>query len=326
MPKASMGLITWPCGIEKGPGGRIQLRQIVEPYVWVSSLWISRTGTCWRRHFNTATRQWSWASEPQPTSEELETGRLGLYVNNHWTPLETAIALAWRKRHPESRAPAVRGGKRRRLTAKSISWPKEEDSDSEELDDETWSDLDVRIGVLSTSGLGYKISSHGRLQSPQGLITRGHWFRGRRWSSVRGCGLCDLDTAAGLKTGLPQPPCYQLALNALLTGATAEDLAHEARIKESSAWSYLSKAATFAPCEDLRRVWKALVDRGLVRTLKRMQSSGDTRLGDAISTLLDAVLDALPNGSSFASLDRSDQFRQLWFARTCLTRLGLSDC
>jgi hypothetical protein len=259
-------------------------------------------------------------------SEDPESGRLGLNINNHWTPLESCIALAWRKRHPQSSAPAVRGGKRRRLHAKAITWPKEEESDGEESDDETWSDLDVRIGVTSTRGLGYRISSCGRLMSPQGLITRGHWYRGRRWGAVCGCGLCDLDTAAGLATGLQLPLCYQLALSALLTGANADDLARESRVKESSAWSYLSKAATQAPCQDLRRVWKALVERDLVRALKRMQTSKDAKLGGSLAPLLEAVVEALPSGSAFAALDRSHQFRQLWFARTCMTRLGLSDC
>ena len=57
-----------------------------------------------------------------------------------------------------------------------------------------------------------------------------------------------------------------------------------------------------------------------------MQTSKDEKLGGSLAPLLEAVVDALPSGSNFAALDRSHQFRQLWFARTCMTRLGLSDC
>ena len=296
--------------------------------MWSSALFISKTGAAWRRHFNTVTREWHWADEPTLPVEERESGRMGLSVGRHWTPLETCIALAWRHRHPESPAPALREGRQRKLSARSIWWPQEEGEkeDGGPIEGETWKPLAVRIGAVPTAGLGYQISTLGRLRNPSGDVTRGIWFRGRRWAAVRGAGLCDLDSAAGLQSGIQQPLSIQLALAALMTGRDAEELAAEARIMVSSAWAYLNKAATIAPPDELRPVWKDLVHRAVVRELKRMQGEGDARLGDSLTTLRAAVEERLqPSSSYFVDLDEEDRWRHLRFGRIALTRVGMAE-
>ena len=323
-------MIAWVDGLERGPHGT-KYRQIPEPFVWSSALFISKTGAAWRRHFNTVTREWHWADEPTLPVEEPESGRMGLSVGTHWAPLETCIALAWRHRHPESSAPALREGRQRELSARSIRWPQEEEEEEGgPIEGETWKPLAVRIGVVPTTGLGYQISTIGRLKNPSGEVTRGFWapmgsMRGRRWAAVRGAGLCDLDSAAGLQSGIQQPLSIQLALAALMTGRDAEELAAEARIKVSSAWAYLNKAAMIAPPDELRRVWKDLVHRVVVRELKRMQGEGDARLGDSLTTLRGTVEERLqPSSSYFVDLAEADRWRHLRFVRIALTRVGMA--
>ena len=318
---------SWPDGVERGPRGRGEYRQIPEAYVWSSALFITKTGTAWRKHFNTVTREWRWADEPTPPVEERESGRMGLSIGTHWNPLETCIALAWRHRHPESTAPAVREGKQRKLSASTIRWPKEEEVDDNDdaNEGEEWKPLAMRIGVVLTASLGYQISTLGRLKNPSGDITRGFWFRGRRWAAVRGAGLCDLDSAAGLQSGIQQPLSIQLALSALMTGRDAEDLAAEAHIKVSSAWTYLNTAVTIAPPEELRAVWKPLVDRDLRAELKRMRRERDARLGDSLTVLRAALHERLPPSSTYLALDEPEQWRHLRFARCALTRVEMAD-
>jgi hypothetical protein len=319
-------MLSWPDGLERGPrGARAKYRQIPEPFVWNSGLFISKTGTAFRKYYNSVSHEWSWSSDPLEPAEDIESGRMGLHVSGHWTPLETCIALAWRRRHPESTAPAIRDGKRRSLSASSVRWPMEEEGDDDGPINETWRPLSTRIGVVSTAGLGYQISSAGRLKNPSGDVTRGAWYRGRRWAAVRGAGLCDLDTAAGLSSGLQQPQFIQLSLSALMTGADAEDLAAEARVQIQTAWAYMNRAATIAPPDELRVVWKELVNRAIVRELKRMQHEKDPRLGGSLTALKEAMEERLQHSSSYFDMEEDDQWRHLRFARIALTRIGMTD-
>jgi hypothetical protein len=321
---------SWPDGLERVRTTHCRglFRQIPQPFAWNSALYLSKHGTAIRKFYNYVTGDWSWATEPTEPVEDSESGRMGLNLCGHWTPLETCIALAWRRRHPDSTAPAIRHGPHRKLSASTIRWKAEED-DAEEgpIDGETWFPLETKIGVVSiSSGLGYRISSIGRLKNPSGDVTRGFWYRGRRWASVRGAGLCDLDTAAGLQSGIQQPLCIQLAMNALMSGADVEDLATQARIKVSSAWTYLSRAATIAPPEELRHVWEAVVDADLVRALRRMQKRSDPRLGESLTALMSAVTSGrLPPGNTFQDLGENERWCHLRFARMALTRISTSD-
>ena len=101
-------MIAWRDGIEHVDGAPV--RELVQPNVWTSSVWISRDGAAFRKYFNTQTRQWSaWEDVPFSLDHEMQT-RLGVDVGG-WKSVATAVATAWCYRAPNSRAYAtMRGG------------------------------------------------------------------------------------------------------------------------------------------------------------------------------------------------------------------------
>ena len=113
---------SWPDGLERVRTTHCRglFRQIPQPFAWNSALYLSKHGTAIRKFYNYVTGDWSWATEPTEPVEDSESGRMGLNLCGHWTPLETCIALAWRRRHPDSTAPAIRHGPHRKLSASNL--------------------------------------------------------------------------------------------------------------------------------------------------------------------------------------------------------------
>ena len=299
-------MIKWREGLQTRKGK--QVRQIPGPQ-WTSSLWITRTGSVWRKRFNVVTQKWTWDAEPYQLSMDNESGRMGVYVGN-FMPIDVAIASAWKRRALGSHR-HLQHDEAMPLHAKYLHWPDTEDDQTGPIEGETWKPLKYRCGVVQCPS-GYEISNFSRLKNPKGAITKGHAFKGSYYAAVRGCGLVNLGVASGLERKGQPPAFLQLAKDCLLSGNTPQALADVQNIALDSAWTYFIRAIPFVSRGELQPVWKGVVDPELRRLLLSMRD--DPVLGGSLSDLMAVVDKELPDFSL-----RSDcPFGELRFARTAI--------
>ena len=287
--------------------------------MWASSLWVSQSGEVFRRRYNTTRKRWRWDSAPSLLTLDDETGRMGVILE--WRiPLQTAMAMAWRRRAHSSTARArLEEGKP--LKARYVSWREEEEDEDTHWQGETWNwkPLSWRCGVVPCDGLGYELSSLGRLKNKDGAVTRGFSDGGTRWGAVRGAGLVDLLTAAKLQPTPSPPPSMKLALDALLTRNTPQALCDITEISIETAWSYFSRAATFANPKRLSSRWMHIVDPDLQAALQQLR--GDPCLGGPLTNLMGVVTSILTPDSTFHAVDCP--MGELRFARLCMASTGV---
>jgi len=131
--------------------------------------------------------------------------------------------------------------------------------------------------------------------SPNGAVTQGFLFNGRRWAAARGAGLVDLESAARLSQDAIKPaPRILAAIDALGAGSSPTDLALVLEIELSTAWSYFALAAAHLDATTLRRRVPQLVGVGLWRHLEAMRARGDPLLGERLLDLAPVCHYALP--------------------------------
>ena len=304
-------LITWRDGLERSPNGLL-LREIPQRHIWASSLWISKQGDIYRRHWNAVSKSWRFDAEP-PSMSLAQDGRVGYNVDGGWKSEERCIALAWLRRHPSSTSyisddvvELVDGpqqaveSERTGPDARSIAWATlEYDTEPAALAGERWRTLSWRCGVVPCDSR-YKISSQGRLRNPQGKTTRGFWFDGGRWAAVKGAGLVDLYAAAGLREDeIRLSPAIHATVQALMTRHEPSDLVDSFEITEGTAWSYISKAAAHISGPDLRRIVPRLVSVDLWALLVSMRDSGEAVVGGSLTELRSEVLKRLSRNGTF---------------------------
>ena len=154
-------MISWPDGVAETPSG--VARELVQPRVWSSSVWVTPTGEPWRRTYNPVSRAWSWSE--MELAYDAEGTRLGVHVQQGWLSIEQAIATAWLHRAPNSRAwvRVLRPG--RPIDVRNLAWGEPDTAPEAGADDETWAPLQWSIGLMKCDAR-YKISTHGRLWSP----------------------------------------------------------------------------------------------------------------------------------------------------------------
>ena len=317
-------IMRWKDGILESPSGH-SMRQVPVKYTWASTLWTSRGGEVWRRHYNSVSAQWHWdedgALEPSMTAD----GKMGFHLDNSFVPIETVIALGWLHRKPGARAVVeIQEGKP--VHAKYMQWKEAEAMvEDGQLKNEQWKKLRSvmpRIGIVPMPD-GYEISDLGRLKNTQtGDVTAGFWYEGlsgpTRFAAVKGCGLVDLHLAAKLiPAALYLKPYLLMAANAMMQGKTPRELAHAAGVQEDTAWSYFRQAAPLLPRKSLKEIGKAVATRDLWRLLVAMWEEEDKRLAGKLTDLLAIVDDELPAGSPFWRVD--NRMGMLGFARLCVT-------
>ena len=138
-----MGLIESDGLVKKG---RRELRQVPQKHTWSSGLFCSRNGHLVRRFYNVADGSWMFG-EPIELALQFKTGKIGLHLQGHgFTPLETIICMAWRRRGTDSNGEVLRVGKRRQKIAKHLRWNGGEEDDAEDqtpLEGETWWSIDA---------------------------------------------------------------------------------------------------------------------------------------------------------------------------------------
>ena len=264
----------------KGPDG--VCRQIPQRVVWSSGVFITKEGRARRRWYNLSTRKWSWDADPLPYA--FSANRVGLHVDG-WISIERAIALAWRRRLPDSSTRVLAWEP---LSADNMRWAEEETGEAEGSDGgrETWRPLRWYCGAVRCD-TRYEISNKGRLRSPHsGEVTGGFWFADRRFAAVKGAGLVDITSASGFGRE-PVPPYLAQAVDALLAGAHPRDLAAAALVEESTAWTYFCRAAQQLALCDLQRLVPRLVSKKLWRALQALR--GRAVLGASLKELADAL-------------------------------------
>ena len=312
-------MLTWRDGVVQCPEGAA--REIPQAHAYSRSLWCTKDGSIRPRIYNFVSQTWTWEDLVPLTVHE--DGRLGVrdfgIGTTGWTPLEVVIALAWRKRQPDSPMRAsVEEGKP--MQARFIRWAVEEDGDDAQrtMPGEVWKPLKWKVGLISCDGRGYKLSSLGRLKSPQGAITKGHFYDERRWAAVTGVGLVDLTTVAKLCPNVVVlPPAIKSAADAMYQGGVPPGhFANDAGIEVGTAWSYYTRAAQVLPVDRLRQVAKQFVARDLWRVLRQMEQEEDPVLGGSLTELMPEVLGRV--SQQFVSSEF--QWEQLRLARSAIAR------
>ena len=323
------GYINWKEGLERNQDGKV--RQIPQKAVWSSSLWITRDGICRRRQYQIMSQTWVWADQPQSMMIEEETGRMG-YKIDHFLPLETCIALAWKHRVPASPTRTVLDPGFA-PDARHITWAVM-DTNKEDvfLLGEKFKTLKWRCGVVNCPP-SYMISNKGRLRSPLGECTRGFFWRDDFWAAVKGCGLVPLLEASRLKkNNVKIPPYLKLVVDAILTEHTPDHHSMVAGVEVSSSWQYFSVAAAkYIDPADLRRVGPNIVNRDLFKAIHSMQANGDTRLEKRLLELLPSIdkeVKVISPKSDFLKMGEVERMQQLRFAKVCVasTCASLNNC
>ena len=312
-------MIRWPDGLVQSPEG--PAREIPQRHAYSRALFITKDGAVRARHYNFVSQTWSWAEDLVEATIH-DDGRLGIRDNaiGHWVSIEVAIALAWRKRQPESpmRAYALDG---RPCEARYIRWEEEDEArdDPEPRTGETFKALKWKVGLISCDGRGYKLSNLGRLMAPDGSITHGTYFDDRLWAAIKGVGMVDLLTAAKLRPPiLNVPPTVKAAADAFYNGVTPEEHAEDAGVSKGTAWSYFNRTALFFPGDKLRRLVPPLVSRDLWSVLLRMHEEEDPLLGGSLTALMEVVHADLSSRGEFRKSHY--QFEELRLARSCLAK------
>ena len=277
-----------------------------------SAVLITKRGVARRRYWNFVSKEWRWDAERLSLSEN-EDGRLGYHID-WWTSLHRCIALAWRKGHPQSTNHLV-VDETKPPHVNNIAWQRGDDSERP-IRGETWKPLAWTIGPIRCNAQ-YKISSHGRLLSPQGEVTEGFFFYDRRFAATEE-GLVDLTTAARLRPNVVHlPPRIRMAYDALNSGHSPNVLARAAGVEVKTAWSYFAQAAVHVSNQTLRRFAPGLVSRDLWSVLMSMKAARDSALGGPLAELMDRVLGVhLSHRGEFHK--SKFQFGELRFARVCM--------
>ena len=313
--------IKWTEGVVRGPSGH-SMRQVPVRHVWASSVWCTKDGEVWRRHYDVITGGWRWDVDGPIQYAFDPQGRQGLYLDDHFRPLETIIALAWRHRAPETLA-QVQVEEGMPIHLDHVSWVDgESNQERGTIQGETWKPLKWKCGLVPVPP-GYAISNRGRLRSPSGDVTAGFVFDGAfgwtRLAAIKDCGLVDLHLAAGLIQAIVDDmklkPCIRDTLDAILSDErlSPADLSRHAGIKLDTAWSYYRQACAYVPKRTLKTLGETLVARDLWRLLLKMLEEEDHELTDKLTILMERVQDELADNGPFAR--RGWEMGELAFGR-----------
>lgn len=303
-------MISWPSGVEDGPDG-LAMREVPTTSI-SSSLWISEEGAVRRRFYNPVSRIWVWKKELESPMLS-EKNQVCININGRMTPLSVAIALAWvkRRRNCVRRVPLFREDTE--IVAHNLKWhsddgSSESDDDScfSEHSDEAWEPFEA-TGKIIRGTTGYKISSRGRLKSPQGSVTRGHWLDATtRVAAVRNVGIVNLQTLQSLQDrafSKVLPLHIESAALALLEGLTPSDFAKSKNISQSTAWSYMSVAVSYLePPELALECVEVIVGAELLAFLKSLSDEKNEILGHSLTRLAELAGNFVKCSFSMAEL------------------------
>ena len=297
-------LLSWEEGIEESPGGAA--RELVQPHVWSSAVWITPMGEAFRRYYNPVSQAWGcW--EQLEVVLDPEGVHFGFHVDGRWVSCASAIATAWLHRAPHSRAHVRVLDGRAPVDVRNLVWGEPEEPEAPEADEagETWAPLRWSCG-LAPCDARYQISSRARLRAPSGAVTRGFCAHGTRWAACRGSGLVHLQAAAGLVAReVRVSPRVFAAYQSLSIGVTVDEHARRHGLRPTLAWDYYALAAPLVPKR--RALGRRHVSPALWQCLEALRD--DPTLGGRLRALHDEVA---------RRLGHAVPLEELRFARTCL--------
>ena len=298
-------MIHWKDGVEYAPDGE-HLREVVQPNVWTSSVWVSQSGASYRKYWNMVTKKWSPFESMFISFDQDTQTRIGIKLPSGWMSTEMTIATGWLHRAPGSGA-RVQIFDPSSVHLRTIAWGgQERNPENGCFDDETWKRLSWDCGAVKCTG-EYWISSHGRLKNPKGDITSGFAAKGSRWAAVKGCGLVNLlQASCVLKATKRVPKRLYDAFISISNGVQAEEHAMRYNISTKLAWDYYNHSVPLLQ-NDKKRFGKKLVPSDLWRVLEEMR--GNPILGGKLLDLHPIVTHHLGTDISF------DELR---FARACI--------
>ena len=290
---------SWPFGVAVAPDGERAREFVQRMPVWSSAIFLTEHGTAYRRYMSSRGFT-SW--ELLPLTEEPESGRFGYHLPG-FVAIETALATAFHPRAPGSRRRAYVLDPSAELHASNVAWRDPEVVVLDDDDDETWQPLRWRIGIASCDGLGFDISSRGRLRHGR-AVTRGFAAHGTRWAATP-VGLVDLLAAAQLQRHVVRlAPRLAAAYRSFSAGIPPE--AHADLVGLShAAWSYYATVAPYVARR--RRLAREWVDEDVWQALEDLR--GDPFLEGRLAELK-AHVDAV--------VGRDVPFEHLRLARLCL--------
>ena len=282
---------------------------------WSSALFITRDGVARRRYYDFVKQRFYWDAETAPLVYDADGTRVGLTIQNWWTPLETCVLMAWKHRQPGTDAHFVLDDEGR------PKWKHGDDGEEEgDIKGETWRRLRMRVGCIPIDA-AHKISSEGRLQSPSGAVTRGFFCYARFWAAADHGFLIDLTTASGLHP-LTLRPRLREALECMLSGESPDEFADATAVQLSTAWSNfntaLCQSAQHVDKEDLLQIARDLVPRDMWKLLRSMERDGDPVLSGPLSELMALVEGTVKEDGPFSDCDDTTKWGSLRFARTVL--------
>lgn len=308
-------LVTWPDGVEEGPGGHM-LRE-VPGGEWDDQSWISEDGRVFQRTYDPLGEVWGWSKVRQVHMDADEALMVDLFVGvkRRRVRLARGIALAWLHCPARSAHAIVFGGS---VEARNIRWQTAGTPPVDGAQNSVWAEPDppddARWQPLSYAWTNANADTVERLQGdglylihPSGWIrslicnraSMGHMTPdGHRWVAVQGGGLVRVDVAvAHTFGGNNVPPSVRLApglsaiLEAVRAQQSASDICQSRAIVASTLWSQLCTLARAAAWEDARLLW-ALCPRDVRACLREGRSTeeqGVKVLLDHVRTQVDAA-------------------------------------
>lgn len=286
-------LVTWPDGVEEGPGGHM-LRE-VPGGEWDDQTWVSEDGRVFQRAYDPLGEAWAWSKARQVHMDADDALTVDLFAGSRRrrVRLARAIALAWLHCPDRSAAHAIVFGGA--IEARGVRWqaagtlavdgaPNGEWAEADcPADDGRWAPLAYAwtnangdtVERVRRDGL-YRIHPSGWVRSHLcDRASMGHMTPdGHRWVAIQGSGLVRVDAAvAHTFGGRVPPPAVRLtpSLLAILEAVRAQQSAAEiclARaILASTLWSQLCTLARAAAWEDARLLW-ALCPRDVRECLR----------------------------------------------------------
>ena len=294
----------WPFGVEVMPDGELAREFAQRLPVWSSAVWITESGTAYRRYMSS---RGPTSRERIDLAQDPESGRFGYNLSGcGFVGVETAIATAFHPRAPGSRRRAYVLDASVELSVSNVAWREPEVllEGDDEGDDETWEPLVWRIGMSACDGLGFEISSLGRLRHGT-HVTKGFAAHGTRWAATP-AGLVNLLAAAQLQRySVRPPPRVEAAYHSFVASVPPDMHAEIVDCTEKQAWTNYQLAAPMVARR--RKIARDWIDTSVWEALEDL--SDDPFLEGRLSELKEHVEDVV---------GRAVEFDHVRLARLCL--------
>lgn len=251
-----------------------EMREVPNKKLWWDAVYfVSETGMLRRRYYNPMMRTWVWGDAITP---RFVRDRLGYRINGQFHTIEQAIALAWVKRRIATKhlCRVVLKDPREGVIAYNLKYADEDDcesgsessEDEEGVQDEVWKDLKCKIGIVPCENAQMQVSNLGRVRSADGTIHCGTVGAGlSRFVRVSNVGLIPIDATKALFDGSryekPPPRIRNILILLKHCDLSIEMLAQRLKIKESTAWLYVTQGMRYVSTQSAQHYLRKLLQK-----------------------------------------------------------------